>query len=65
MLIRALGKRPYRLTANGLFEEAVDYLLLSLSLGKTESHELYELFACDLADSSLVNESCVDIVCFK
>jgi hypothetical protein len=35
LLIRALGKRPYRLTANGLFEEAVDYLLLSLSLGKT------------------------------
>ena len=28
-------KAPYRLTANGLFEEAVYYLLLSLSLGKT------------------------------
>ena len=54
-----------QLMADGSFKKSVDYLFFRFCLGKSESHELYELLACDLTDSSLVNESCVDIVGFK
>lgn len=46
-----------------LLQESFDDLLLGFLLVKTQGHELCDLLACDLADSSFVDERSVDTCC--
>ena len=48
-----------------LLQESFDDLLLGFLLVKTQGHELCDLLACDLADSSFVDERSVNACCLE